>query len=87
VASTITPGTVATGAEHKEWVRMSIGLRWLGLFLLLWCASACLVEGATLGEGDMQLSALIGSGKELWRLTDPVEDDLNHKWSEFEEFQ
>ena len=45
---------------------MSIGLRWLGLFLLLWCASACLVEGATLGEGDTQLSTLIGSGKELY---------------------
>ena len=42
---------------------MSIGLRWLGLCLLLSGASVCFGQAATLGEGDTQLTALINAGK------------------------
>jgi hypothetical protein len=35
---------------------------------------------------DYFVQLVTGSGKKLWLLSDPVEDDPNHKWSEFQEW-
>jgi hypothetical protein len=35
---------------------------------------------------DYFVELVAGSGKQLWLLTDPVEDNPDHKWSEFEEW-
>jgi len=35
---------------------------------------------------DYFVQLVAGSGKKLWLLSDPVEDDPNHKWSEFQEW-
>lgn len=35
---------------------------------------------------DYFVQLVAGSGRKLWLLSDPVEDDPNHKWSEFQEW-